>query len=71
MIIEDISDCEKILLDFLYEYLKLNPEDYFYDICDELGLVIWQDFMFACANYRLTEEFEENITLIEQRGGLL
>lgn len=31
MIIEDISDCEKILLDFLYEYLKLNPEDYFYD----------------------------------------
>lgn len=31
MIIEDISDCEKILLDFLYEYLKINQEDYFYD----------------------------------------
>lgn len=30
MIIEDISDCERILLDFLYEYLKRNPEDYFY-----------------------------------------
>ncbi len=37
------------------------PADYFYDICDELGLVVWQDFMFACAVYRLTEEFEENI----------
>ena len=38
------------------------PEDWFYDICDELGLVVWQDFMFACANYELTEHFEENIT---------
>lgn len=37
------------------------PEDWFYDICDELGLVVWQDFMFACAVYDLTPEFEENI----------
>jgi len=37
------------------------PSDYFYDICDELGLVVWQDFMFACAVYDLTEEFDENI----------
>ena len=39
----------------------LYPEDYFFDICDELGLVVWQDFMFACANYRLTRAFEDNI----------
>ena len=39
----------------------LYPDDYFFDICDELGLVVWQDFMFACANYRLTRHFEENI----------
>ncbi|MCR5419385.1 MAG: glycoside hydrolase family 2 protein [Lachnospiraceae bacterium] len=39
----------------------LYPSEDFYDICDELGLVVWQDFMFACANYRLTREFEDNI----------
>ena len=38
------------------------PYDEFWDICDELGLIVWEDFMFACAVYQLTEEFEENIT---------
>lgn len=29
----------------------LYPEEYFFDICDELGIVVWQDLMFACATY--------------------
>ena len=38
------------------------PDDYFYDACDEAGLVVWQDCMFACGIYNLTPEFEKNIT---------
>ncbi|MGI5976702.1 MAG: beta-mannosidase [Candidatus Limivicinus sp.] len=37
------------------------PEDWFLDICDELGLIVWQDFMFACSAYRVTGEFQENV----------
>ena len=37
------------------------PDDWFYDICDELGLLVWQDCMFACGTYELTPEFSRNI----------
>ncbi|MDD3412243.1 MAG: glycoside hydrolase family 2 protein, partial [Eubacteriales bacterium] len=37
------------------------PNDDFFDSCDELGLVVWQDFMFACAVYDLTEEFARSV----------
>ena len=32
-------------------------QDYFYDLCDELGLMVWQDFMFSCSLYPTTPEF--------------
>ena len=32
-------------------------KDFFFNICDELGLMIWQDFPLACNNYRGTEKY--------------
>jgi len=33
----------------------------FYDSCDEAGLLIWQDFLFACGNYPAYPEFLDSV----------
>lgn len=39
----------------------IYENDIFYDLCDEKGILIWQDFMFACAMYPGDIEFLANI----------
>lgn len=37
------------------------PDDVFFDECDKLGIMVWQDYMFACSMYPGTPEFLANV----------
>ncbi len=54
-------------------------DDTFYDLCDELGILIWQDFTFACSIYPLNDpafvenlrfEVAENVQRLRHRASL-
>lgn len=54
------------------------PDDWFFDICDELGLVVFFDLMFACSTYEPDEamkkiietEIRQNLTRIRHHACL-
>ncbi len=37
--------------------------DTFYDLCDELGLMVWQDFMFGCGLYPAHDTYADSVRL--------
>lgn len=39
----------------------IYEDDYFYELADEYGVLIWQDFMFACTLYPGTDKFLGNV----------
>ena len=40
----------------------IYEQEIFYELCDRLGLCVWQDFMFACATYpTFDEDFMDNV----------
>ncbi|TAJ15233.1 glycoside hydrolase family 2 protein [Marinilabiliaceae bacterium JC017] len=45
----------------------IYEDDLFYELCDEKGIMVWQDFMFACAMYPGDDTFMENVRVeVEQ-----
>ncbi|KAJ8307151.1 hypothetical protein KUTeg_015235 [Tegillarca granosa] len=40
---------------------QIYESDYFYQKADELGIMIWQDFMFACAMYPVDQPFLDSV----------
>ncbi|MFP4381480.1 MAG: beta-mannosidase [Candidatus Sumerlaeia bacterium] len=76
-LIKSAADCNMNMIRVwgggIYEF------DEFYEICDELGVCVWQDFMFACAAYptfdeewmaNVEAEFEDNIKRIRHHPSI-
>lgn len=57
----------------------IYEEQAFYDACDELGILVWQDFMFGCGNYpawpellaSIKREAEENVKRLRHHPSIV
>ncbi|MEM6722699.1 MAG: glycoside hydrolase family 2 protein [Bacteroidota bacterium] len=63
------ADYERLINDALAANMNMlriwgggqYENDEFYELCDQKGILIWQDFMFACAMYPGDQAFMENV----------
>ena len=63
---DDMRDWIKLIRDGNQNMIRIwgggvYETDGFYDACDELGILIWHDFMFACGQYPCHTEFEDSV----------
>ena len=57
----------------------IYEEQHFYDACDELGILVWQDFMFGCGNYpawpalrdSIRREAVENVKMVRHHPSIV
>ncbi|KAJ2894680.1 putative glycoside hydrolase family 2 protein [Zalerion maritima] len=57
----------------------IYEEQAFYDACDEMGILVWQDFMFGCGNYpawpelleSVKREAEENVRMLRHHPSIV
>ena len=65
---EEYERVIKSAVDANYNMLRvwgggIYERDIFYDLCDKFGILVWQDFMFACSMYPGDDKFLESVKI--------
>lgn len=65
----------KLCQDFNHNCIRVwgggyYPDDYFYELCDRYGLLVFQDLMFACASYDVEDAFFRELIIEETKQAL-
>lgn len=59
-----IKDCKEANMNMIRVWGGgIYEDDEFYKACDENGILVWQDFMFAGSFYPADEKFQKNVEL--------
>jgi len=63
---EDVASMVETMAESNFNMIRVwgggyYPDEVFFEKCDELGIMVWQDLMFACAMYPGDEEFICNV----------
>ncbi len=64
---EDIAEMVETMAESNFNMVRVwgggyYPDEIFFETCDELGIMVWEDLMFACSMYPGDDKFIANIT---------